>query len=221
MGAGGDIGGEVARQLLRAGWLVRGLSRRAAEEGRRNGDIAWIQGDASIASDVLAAADGCAVIVNAVNPPGYRNWKELVLPMLRNALAAAEAQGVLVVIVGSVYNYGFDAFPHIAEDAPQHPFTRKGAVRVQVEAELEAWCSRGGRALVVRAGDFFGPKAANNWFSQGLVKPGNLVRRISNPGRLGVGHQWAYLPDLAARVVALIERRAELEPFARFHLGRR
>jgi hypothetical protein len=26
--------------------------------------------------------------------------------------------------------------------------------------------------LIVRAGDFFGPRAANNWFSHGLVTPG-------------------------------------------------
>lgn len=219
LGAGGGIGGEVARQLLCAGWQVRGLSRRAAQEKGKNPAIGWIQGDALNAGDVRAAAAGCAVIVHAVNPPGYRNWGGLVLPMLRNTMAAARAADALVVIAGSVYNYGPDAWPSIAEDAPQHTTTRKGALRVQVERELEAWCGSGGRALVVRAGDFFGPQAGSSWFSQGLVKPGQPVTRVANPGRPGVGHQWAYLPDVAATMVALIERRAALEPFARFHMG--
>ena len=34
------------------------------------------------AGDVIAAARGAALIVHAVNPPGYRDWDKLVLPML-------------------------------------------------------------------------------------------------------------------------------------------
>lgn len=133
--------------------------------------------------------------------------------MVRNAMAAADAAGALVAVAGSVYNYGPDAPSPITEGAPQHPATRKGAVRVRVEEELEAWCARGGRTLVVRAGDFFGPHAGNNWFVQGLVKRGRPVTRIANPVRGGAGHQWAYLPDVAAAMVALIARRAGLAPF--------
>ncbi|MGW8241291.1 NAD-dependent epimerase, partial [Klebsiella pneumoniae] len=53
---------------------------------------------------------------------------------------------------------------------------------------------------------------------QGLVKPGQLPRIISYPGAIGVGHQWAWLPDVAATIAALLARRHELEPFARFHM---
>lgn len=214
LGASGGIGGEVARQLRRAGWRVRALSRRPPADAQ---DIEWLQGDAMVRADVERAARGCAVIVHAVNPPGYRNWSEQVLPMLRNTIAAAEQNGALVLLPGTVYNYGPDAFPLAAEDAPQRPTTRKGALRVQMEDALAAHAAQGGRVLIVRAGDFFGPQAGNNWFSQGLVKPGRAPFRIANPGRAGVGHQWAYLPDLAATMVALLRRRASLEPFARFH----
>ncbi len=47
--------------------------------------------------------------------------------MLRNTLQAAERQRALVVLPGTVYNYGPDAFPLIAEEAAQQPVTRKGA----------------------------------------------------------------------------------------------
>jgi nucleoside-diphosphate-sugar epimerase len=218
LGASGGIGGEVARQLARAGWQVRGLKRGLAAETVDADGIAWVAGDAMHRADVGRAAQGCAVIVHAVNPPGYRDWGRLVLPMLDNTIAAAEANGALVVLPGTVYNYGADAFPLVAEDAPQHPATRKGGLRVRMEAALQAYAQRGGRALIVRAGDFFGPRAGNNWFAQGLVKPGKPVGRIANPAAPGVGHQWAYLPDVAATMVALIERRGELEPFARFHM---
>jgi nucleoside-diphosphate-sugar epimerase len=70
-----------------------------------------------------------------------------------------------------------------------------------MERRLLAAGKNGARALIVRAGDFFGPKAGNNWFSQGLVKPGESVTAISNPGRRGVGHLWSYLPDAARTII--------------------
>jgi len=214
LGASGGIGGEVARQLQRAGWRVRAMSRRPPQDAQ---GIEWLQGDALVGTDVARAARGCAVIVHAVNPPGYRNWAGQVVPMLRNTIAAAEKHGALVLLPGTVYNYGPDAFPLVPEDAPQRPLTRKGALRVQMEEELAAHAARGGRVLIVRAGDFFGPQAGNNWFAQGLVKPGRAPAAIANPGLAGAGHQWAYLPDVAATMVALLARRTSLAPFARFH----
>lgn len=223
LGASGGIGGEVARQLARSGWQVRALKRGAgAEQAAAEADadgIAWIRGDALDAAALAQAAQGCAVIVHAVNPPGYRDWEKLALPMLENSIAAAEAGGALVLLPGTVYNYGPDVFPLIRDGAPQRPLTRKGAVRVRMEDALRAHAARGGRALVVRAGDFFGPRAGNNWFGQVMVKAGRPVARITNPARPGVGHQWAYLPDLAAAMVALLERRAALPAFASYHFG--
>ena len=218
LGATGGIGGEVARQLRDAGWTVRGLKRGLAQDGERDG-IVWVRGDAMNRDDVALAARGCTAIVHAVNPPGYRNWAALVLPMIENTIAAAERERATIVLPGTVYNYGPDAFPEIAEDAPQQPHTRKGAIRVALEQRLEAATRRGARVIIVRAGDFFGPLAGNNWFSQGLIKPGKPIAAVNVPGDRGVGHQWSYLPDVARTMVELLARREQLEPFARFHMA--
>jgi len=219
LGATGGIGGEVARQLKDGGWNVRALQRRGARAVEKRDGITWFRGDALNAQDVMAAAEGSSVIVHAVNPPGYRRWSELVLPMLDNSIAAATALGATLVLPGTIYNFGPDAFPLLREDSPQHPVTRKGAIRVEMERRLLVASKSGARVLVVRAGDFFGPKAANNWFSQGLIKPGKSVRTVSNPGRKSVGHQWSYLPDVARTIVELLTRRESLEPFAAFHMA--
>ncbi|MEN2428672.1 NAD-dependent epimerase/dehydratase family protein [Chromobacterium vaccinii] len=219
VGAAGGIGGELARQLRDAGWEVRGLVRSLEQPVQTRDGIVWIRGDAMRPDDVAKAAEGCAVIVHAVNPPGYKRWAELVLPMLDSTIAVAKREGATVVLPGTVYNYGPDAFPILKENSPQRPLTRKGAIRVEMEARLRAYAAGGGRALIVRAGDFFGPKAGNNWFSQGLIQPGKIARRIQNPAMPGIGHQWSYLPDVASNIVALLARRESLEPFATFHLG--
>ncbi len=220
LGARGGVGGELARQLRDAGWQVRALQRGLESAAMQRDGMTWLRGDALVAQDVTRAATGCSVIVHAVNPPGYRNWDTLVLPMLDNTLAAARVSHATVMLPGTVYNYGPDVFPLIADDAPQQPTTRKGAIRVQMEQRLEAAAAAGHcRVLIVRAGDFFGPHTGNSWFAQGLVKAGQPVRKISRPGLPGVGHQWAYLPDLGRTVLALLTRRERLPAFARFNSG--
>jgi nucleoside-diphosphate-sugar epimerase len=197
LGATGGIGGTLARRLAGAGWHIRALSRDADKARRTEPGYEWVQGDAMSATDVARAAAGAALIVHAVNPAGYRNWGDLVLPMVDNTIAAACATGATIVLPGTIYNFGPDAFPSLREDSPQNPVTAKGRIRAEMERRLRQATTRGARVLVVRAGDFFGPAAANNWFSQGMVRPGRPVTSIIRPGREGIGHQWAYLPDVA------------------------
>jgi len=132
LGATGSIGGEVARQLAAHGWKVRALQRDPAALADRDERFEWIRGDAMNRQDVIAAADGAQIILHAVNPPGYRNWAGLVLPMIDNTIAAARASGARIVLPGTVYNYGPNAFPVLRESSSQEPLTHKGAIRVEL-----------------------------------------------------------------------------------------
>jgi nucleoside-diphosphate-sugar epimerase len=213
LGATGGVGGETARTLIAHGWTVRGLARTP-----RAGDgIDWIVGDALDAAAVLRAAQGASAIVHAVNPPGYRDWAKLALPMLANSIAAAESVGARLALPGTIYNYDPRTTPLASEASPQRPATRKGAIRVAMEQAIEAACGRGMRAVVLRAGDYFGPRPGNSWLSQGLVTPGKPVRRVLYPGTRGAGHGWAYLPDIAETFARLLDRDADLPAFARYH----
>ena len=218
LGATGGIGGAVARTLWGLGWTVRALNRNAADARLRHPEFDWRQGDAMNAADVLKAAEGVELVVHAVNPPGYRDWQKLVLPMLDNTIAAARAAGARILLPGTVYNFGPDAFPDISEASPQNPTTAKGRIRVEMERRLEAASREGVPVIIVRAGDFFGPGAANNWFSQGLVTPGKQVTSVLYPGKSGVGHQWAYLPDVAETMARLVELADRLPAFAVYHM---
>jgi nucleoside-diphosphate-sugar epimerase len=217
IGANGGIGKETCMALKRHGWQVRALVRTLPANTDKS--ITWIKGDAMQRADVLAASEGAAVIVHAVNPPGYRGWDQVVLPMIDNTIEAAKANRARIVLPGTVYNYGPDAFPLLREDSPQHPLTRKGEIRVEMERRLAAATSAGVRTLVLRCGDFIGPHAGNTWFSQGLVKAGSPVKKLSYPGDYNVGHAWAYLPDVAQTIARLLEREDALADFETFHFG--
>jgi nucleoside-diphosphate-sugar epimerase len=217
LGATGGVGGALTEVLLRRGWTIQALTRDPARAAAgRDPAIQWICGDAMDRAAVTAAAAGVSLLVHAVNPPGYRDWDKLVLPMMDNTIAAARAAGARVLLPGTVYNYGPDAFPVLREDSPQQPLTRKGKIRAEMERRLRR---SGVPALVVRAGDFFGgPQGGNNWFSLGLVKAGAALKRVNRPGRRGVGHAWAYLPDLAETMAELVEK-TPAEGFELYHFA--
>jgi nucleoside-diphosphate-sugar epimerase len=220
IGATGGIGGAVADRLLAGGWRVRALHRDPDTARRTSGrtGLDWVKGDAMIEADVVAAAAGARLVVHGANPPGYKNWAGLQMPMLAASIAAAKAAGARLVFPGTVYNFGPDAFPNLTEASSQHPKTRKGAIRVQMEQALARGAEDGLRVLIVRCGDFFGPKPGNNWLSQGLLKPGKPIGAVSYPGPLSVPHCWAYLPDVAETMVRLAEDEANLAGFEVFHM---
>lgn len=207
LGASGGIGGAVAEALIQHGWTVRGLARDPAKAQAgwqgRGGGVEWLAGDAMVRDDVVRAADGVQAIVHAVNPPGYRDWDKLVLPMIDNTIAAAKAAGgARILLPGTIYNFDPAATPVIRENSLQRPSSRKGAIRVELEERLRE-ASTEVPMLIVRAGDFFGPKVRASWFAQAMIAPGKPVKRIVNLSK-GTGHGWAYLPDLAETMARLL-----------------
>lgn len=220
LGLTGGVGGAIGDALLRHGYSVRAPVRDPAAASHRwsqREGVTILPGDAMDADDVLRAADGCSAIVHAVNPPGYQRWGELVLPMIDNTIAAARATGARIVLPGTIYNFDPARTPVLGEYSPQKPRSEKGRIRREMERRLEEAAGDSCRALILRAGDFFGPGARASWFSQSLVAPGRPVRRLVNPGK-GVGHSWAYLPDLAETFARLIAMDDRLRPFERVQL---
>ncbi len=184
IGVTGSFGGHAAQALIKHGWRIRALARdpqAAAQKAGPRTPIEWIQGDAMNLGDVVAAAEGCDVIVHAANPPAYRNWRGLVLPMTRATIAAATQVGARLAIPGNVYNYAPDAGPAITEDAPQAPVTRKGKIRVEMEEMLRLASADGVKVLIVRAGDYFGPAAPNSGLGWLTTRRGGRLTGVYAP----------------------------------------
>ena len=222
IGITGGFGGAVASALHQNGWRIRALSRnpeQARNEFPQFGHVEWIQGDAISEKDVLSAANGTSLIVHGANPPGYKNWRGLAIPMLENTISGAIRCRARLVFPGNVYNFGPDAFPLIGENSPQNPIARKGKIRVDMENMLKNATEKGARVLIVRAGDFFGPHAPGSWFSNALIKPGKEVKHVVYPGSPNIGHAWAYLPDLGRTVAELCAKEVNLLDFEVLHFA--
>jgi nucleoside-diphosphate-sugar epimerase len=210
LGAAGRLGFVAAEAFRDAGWQVKGLVRpgRAGMVPRRIEPIEAIARD-----EAIAAAQGCDVVLNALNPV-ITEWRKNALPLAYAAIAAAEGSGATLLFPGSVWNYGRGMPPVLDESTPMRPTTRKGAMRVEIEQRIHEACDRGMRAITLRAGDFFGG-GSGSWFDLVIAK--DIGRsRLTYPGPFDVEHAWAYLPDFAATLVRLAEQRAGFRPCETF-----
>ena len=154
------------------------------------------------------------MIVNAMNPPMYHDWPRLVPAITAQAIAAARASGATLIVPASVYNYGNQPRPW-GPSTPQKPNTRKGAVRVQMEAEYRA---TGVPVILLRGGDFIDAEGKTQ--GMGMALRGLAKGKIMALGGVDVPRAYAYLPDMARAAVALAEVRAQLAAFCRYSVCR-
>ncbi len=219
LGITGGYGRAVATELLRRGWtvraLVRDLERGAAAVADLPGDVRLIEGDVLDPAALASALRGASVVVHGVNAP-YPKWDPLVLRFADAvAEAAAEAEAT-VLFPGNVY--AFAPGLELDEDTPEAPPSRKGELRVQVEATLRRSTERGARLITLRGGDFFGLGTDSSWMATlaGKLPTGGA---FTLPHAPELRHQWAFLPDFARAHIDLLERRQELPTHAVFHFA--
>ena len=131
-------------------------------------------------------------------------WRAQAPGLMQAAIDVAAGLGAVLLFPGNVYNFGADMPTVLAPDTPQRPGSENGRIRVDLEQQLaQATRSRGIRAVVIRAGDFFGA-GSGSWLDQVIVK--KLPQgRVTWPGSRDAPHAWAYLPDLAQAFVRVAE----------------
>jgi nucleoside-diphosphate-sugar epimerase len=212
LGAAGRFGHAAAEAFRTAGWAVTSLVRPgAAERAPKRTQVVEI--DALDHAAVGAAARGAEVVLHALNPQ-YTDWSRLALPLAYSAITAAETAGATLLFPGNLYNYGKGLPPVIDEATPMRPSSRKGQLRVAMEDRMAEAAERGMRAIILRAGDFYGG-GEGAWLD--LVIAREIGRgRLTYPGPLDLVHEWAYLPDLAAALVRLAAVRDRFGPFESF-----
>jgi nucleoside-diphosphate-sugar epimerase len=187
LGATGRIGRHATDAFAAAGWTARRFQR---------------------GTDMAAAAQGADVIVNGLNPPAYHDWDRLIPAITTEVIAAARASGATVIVPGNVYNFG--AEPGLwSETTPQRPITRKGRIRVEMEA---AYRASGVPTIILRAGSFIDPEAQGDVMAMAHLRD---IRRgkVTALGNPDTRQAYAYLPDWARAAVLLAERRKDLAPF--------
>lgn len=184
LGPSGKIGNHAASAFWNGGWQVRDYRR---------------------GTDMTAAARGCDVIVNGLNPPNYHDWARQIPAITDQVLAAARASGATVILPGNVYVYS-DPGGIWSETTPHKPVSRKGRIRMEME---QAYRDSGVPTINLRAGNFIDPERNGDVMSHLLLR--NIARgRITAMGDPDVDQAYCYLPDWAEAARQLADRRGSL-----------
>jgi nucleoside-diphosphate-sugar epimerase len=185
LGPHGRFATHVAHALGEAGWTLRRFDR---------------------AKDSLpGAAMGADVIVNGWNPP-YTDWAAQLPGLTEQVIAAARASGATILQPCNVYVYGEGSPEALTPETPHRATNPLGRLRIEMETRLR---DSGCPVILLRAGDFIDTEPSGNWFDRVIAKDA-AKGRFAYPGNPDIPHAWAYLPDLAAASVALLEARADL-----------
>ncbi len=221
LGARGRLGLAAAQAFAQAGWQVLAQVRPAARGPVLPAipGVWWMPVAVDDTAALAAQAQGAQVVVHALNPAyTHKAWRAEVPALMEAAIAITRQLRATLMLPGNVYNFGEAMPPLLREDTPQAATGFKGRMRVQLEQRLHA-ATQGGdmRAIVLRAGDFFG-SGTGSWIDQAIAK--DLPQgRITWPGPPDVATPWAYLPDLARTFVRVAQERDRLAAFECLHFA--
>jgi nucleoside-diphosphate-sugar epimerase len=212
LGAAGRLGYAAAAAFRDAGWVVVSLVRPGGGARAPQGTQV-VEAHALDRVAVTEAARDADVVLHALNPP-YTGWDLLALPLAYAAIDASEKAGATLLFPGNLYNFGKGLPAVITQATPMQPSARKGQIRVLIEQRIREASERGLRAIILRAGDFFGA-GRGSWLDLVIAK--DLANgTLTYPGPFELVHEWAYVPDLAQAFVRVAEKRADLPAFESF-----
>lgn len=215
LGSNGHIGHAAMEAFQAAGWTVTGLGR---SNRKPVAGTTFVAGDASDVAVVRAAIADADVVVNALHLP-YDKWgngaAEAQLAVVLNALGNS---GKTLIFPGTVYNYRATDRT-LSPDLRQDGEKPRGRIRMALEGMIRAGAEAGHyQALVIRAGDFYGPGQRGEWFEQAMLMDA-AKGRLYHLGDLSTRHSWAYLRDLARAFARVAEQRAGLARFENLHFA--
>jgi nucleoside-diphosphate-sugar epimerase len=202
LGAGGGIGIPLARELRNYTDRIRLVGRHP--EKVNDGDE-LVSADLSDPSQIDQAVAGSEVVY-AVIGFEYRLkvWRNTWPAFMQAVIQACMKHQAKLVFFDNVYMYSRTAIPHMTEDAPLQPPSKKGEVRKQLhDMIMEAVDKENLTALIARSADFYGPENKNS--PLGVMAIDNLVKGkkaqvFGNPDKV---HTYTFTPD-AARATALL-----------------
>jgi len=202
LGANGTIGQVLARELLSYTDKIRLVSRNPRKV---NESDELFPADLSNPEMVDKAVEGSEVVYLVVGLDYKLNvWQEQWPKLMRAVLDSCIKYNSRLVFFDNVYMYDINAIPHMTEESPINPPSRKGAVRKHIAQMLLDEVKAGKLlALIARSADFYGPnneKSVVMEIGYKNLKKGKRANWFINADKK---HSFTFTPD-AAKATALL-----------------
>lgn len=202
LGAGGDIGNLLAKELKQYTDKIRLVARNPQQV---NGDDELYAANLLNAGEVHAAVKGSEVAYLTVGLKyNLSVWQKQWPVIMQNVIDACINHHCRLVFFDNVYMYDKRAIPHMTEQSPSNPPSKKGKVRAQlVQMINKAMAEKGLKAIIARSADFYGPGAKNGILNILVINnyaKGKAANWQSNAHKI---HSATYTPD-AAKATAIL-----------------
>ncbi len=156
LGAGGAIGVELARELTQFTDKVRLVSRKPQKVNSTDELFPADLSDASLVDQAVAGSEVVYLTVGFTYE--LKVWRVKWPALMRQVIEACKKHQAKLVFFDNVYMYDRDHLPHMTEETPVRPTSKKGEIRAQIAQMLLDETAKGNiTALIARAADFYGP----------------------------------------------------------------
>jgi nucleoside-diphosphate-sugar epimerase len=202
IGAGGAIGIPLAKELTKYTDHIRLVSRSPKKVN--DGDELF-PADLKDFTQLDKAIAGSEVVYVVVGfEYTLKVWQDTWPPFMSAVIEACKKHGAKLVFFDNVYLYDRTAIPHMTEDSPINPPSRKGAVRKQVHEMIMNEVTKGTlKALIVRSADFYGPDNKSSALSIMVAQNFQKGKKAQAFGDVDRIHTYTYTPD-AGRATAIL-----------------
>lgn len=202
LGANGTIGSVLAKELVKYTDKIRLVSRNPR---RVNESDELFPADLTNPALVEQAVKGSDVVYLVVGLEyNIKVWEEQWPKLMKATINACEKNKARLVFFDNVYMYDINSIPHMTEESPYNPPSRKGAVRRHI-AQMIMDEVKAGRlmALIARSADFYGPGNDKSFVNEMVYKnflKGSRANWFVNADKK---HSFTFTPD-AAKATALL-----------------
>jgi len=202
LGSGGGIGTPLARELKQYTDKIRLVSRNPKKV---NDTDELFPADFNDLSQIDKAIAGSEVVYLTV---GFEYklsvWQKTWPAFVHAVIESCKKHHAKLVFFDNVYMYATSAIPHMTEDAPLDPPSKKGLVRKQLQDMIMQEAGKNGfHALIARSADFYGPENKNSGLGIMVVENLKKGKKAQAFGDIDKIHTYTYTPD-AAKATALL-----------------
>jgi nucleoside-diphosphate-sugar epimerase len=203
LGSGGSIGIELAKALKEYTNDIRLVSRNPQKV---NASDELFAADLLNKEEVNKAVAGSSIVYVTVGfPYKLKTWQESWPPFISNVISACKENNCKLVFFDNIYMYDPAYLNGMTEETPQHPPSKKGAIRKQIADMIMKEVENGSlTALIARSADFYGPAIdKTSMITEMVFKPLSEGKKANWLSAVNYKHSFTYTPD-AGKATALL-----------------
>ncbi len=202
LGANGTIGSVLAKELLVYTDKIRLVSRNPRKVNETDELFSADLSNPAIVEQAVAGSDVVYLVVGF--DYNLKVWEEKWPRLMKATINSCIKNKARLVFFDNVYSYDINSIPHMTEESPYNPPSRKGAVRMQI-AEMIMDEVKAGKlmALIARSADFYGPDNDKSFVNEMVYKNFKKGMRANWFLDADKKHSFTFTPD-AAKATALL-----------------